>query len=141
MWWKALLRHWPGGPTARRAPAGRRRYLSLELLEDRTVPAIFSATSVPELIAAIDAANQTAEADAITLAAGTTFTLSTVNNSTNGPTGLPTIAANSGNLTIVGNGDIIERSTATGTPAFRLFDIAAGASLILENLTLQGGLG
>jgi hypothetical protein len=96
---------------------------------------------VPELIAAIDAANQTAEADAITLAPGTTFTLTAVNNSTNGPTGLPTIAANSGSLTIVGNGDIVERSTATGAPAFRLFDIAAGASLTLEDLTLQGGVG
>ena len=45
------------------------------------------------------------------------------------------------NLTIVGNGDTIERSTATGTPAFRLFDVAAGASLSLANLTLQGGRG
>jgi hypothetical protein len=42
-------------------------------------------------------------------------------------------------LTIIGNGDTIQRSTAKGTPAFRLFDVA-GASLTLQNLTLQGGL-
>ena len=60
-------------------------------------------------------------------------------DSTVGATGLPLIAAND-NLTIVGNGDTIERSTAAGTPAFNLFDVAAGASLTLQTLTLQGGL-
>ena len=43
------------------------------------------------------------------------------------------------NLTIKGNGDTIARSTASGTPAFRLFDVAAGASLTLTNLTLAKG--
>src|SRR5262249_12534149 len=42
-------------------------------------------------------------------------------------------------LTIVGNGDTIERSMASGTPDFRLFDVANGASLTLQNLTLQNG--
>jgi hypothetical protein len=42
-------------------------------------------------------------------------------------------------LTILGNGATIERSTATGTPPFRLFVVAAGASLTMGNLTLQGG--
>lgn len=110
--------------------------LHVERLEDRTVPSSYSAATVPELIAAIDAANLTPEADTITLAAGAIFTLTEVNNTTNGPTGLPTIAANE-DLTILGNGDTIERGT--GTPAFRLFDVAAGASLRLENLTLQRG--
>ena len=49
------------------------------------------------------------------------------------------IAAND-NLTIVGSGDTIERSTAAGTAAFRLFDLAVGGSLTLQRLTLQGGL-
>jgi hypothetical protein len=62
-----------------------------------------------------------------------------VDNTTDGPTGLPVIAAND-NLTILGNGDTIARSTAAGTPAFRLLDVADGASLTLANLTLQGGL-
>ena len=48
------------------------------------------------------------------------------------------IAAND-NLTIGGGGDTIERSTAAGTPIFRLFDVATGGSLTLQNLTLQGG--
>ncbi|MEK7215751.1 MAG: hypothetical protein AAB289_09185 [Chloroflexota bacterium] len=114
--------------------------LTLEALEDRTVPSNYSAGNVPELIAAINAANQTPEADTIALVAGRTFTVTEVNNNTSGPTGLPTIAANSGNLTILGNGDTIERSTAAGTPAFRLFTVPGGASLRLENLTLQGGV-
>src|SRR5262249_41463017 len=54
-------------------------------------------------------------------------------------TGLPVIAAND-TLTIVGNGDTIQRSTAKGTPAFRLFDVANGASLTLGSLTVQNGL-
>jgi hypothetical protein len=70
---------------------------------------------------------------------GTAFLLTAVDNTTEGATGLPIIAAND-SLTILGNGDTIARSTAPGTPAFRLFDVAAGASLALRNLTLQGGL-
>ncbi len=71
--------------------------------------------------------------------AGNAYSLTAVNNTTDGATGLPVIAAKD-NLTIVGNGDTIEPSTASGTPAFRLLDVASGASLTLENLTLQGGL-
>jgi hypothetical protein len=102
--------------------------------------AMFNASNVAELISAIEAANQNIEADTITLSPGTTFTLTEVNNTTQGATGLPTIA-DSAALTIVGNGAKIERSTATETLPFRLFDVAAGASLTMENLTLQGGLG
>ena len=142
MWWKTLLRLWRGALGSSRLTSASRRprlRLTLEALEDRTVPSSYTAATVPELIATIDAANLTPEADTIALVAGRTFTLTKVNNTTNGSTGLPTIAANE-DLTIVGNGDIIERSTATGTPAFRLFGVAAGASLRQENLTLQGGL-
>ena len=49
---------------------GDRIRLSVEPLEDRAVPANFTAANVAELIAAIDAANLTPEADQITLAAG-----------------------------------------------------------------------
>jgi probable HAF family extracellular repeat protein len=99
--------------------------------------AMYSAASVPELIAAINAANQNAEPDTIALAAAATFTLSDVYGLM-GSTGLPTIAANE-TLTILGNGSIIERSAAAETPTFRLFDVAADASLHLENMTLQRG--
>jgi hypothetical protein len=111
----------------------------VELLEDRTVPSNFAAANTSDLIADITAANAAGGSNTITLAAGTTFTLTAVNNSTDGPTGLPVIAAND-NLTIVGNGDVIERKTGKSTPAFRLLDVAAGATLTLHNLTLQGGL-
>jgi len=108
-------------------------------LEDRTVPSSFTATTVQDLVADINAANLTPEADTITLVAGKTFTISAADNTTHGPTGLPLIAATE-SLTIIGNGDVVERSSAAGTPGFRLFDVAAGASLTLQNLTLQNGL-
>jgi hypothetical protein len=117
----------------------RSRRLTLEQLEDRTVPSSFTAASVSDLIADINAANAAGGANTITLVAGTTFTLTAVNNTTDGATGLPVIAAND-NLSIVGNGDVIQRSTADGTPAFRLFDVASSASLALANMTLQGGM-
>src|SRR5262249_22141320 len=65
--------------------------------------------------------------------------LNSMDNTTDGATGLPLIAATE-NLTMVGDGDTVERNAALGTPAFRLFDVAAGGSLTLENLALQGGL-
>jgi hypothetical protein len=139
--WLASIRNLVIGPRSPRQPAHQRRraQLRLELLEDRTLPSSYTAGSVSDLIADINAANQAAGSNTITLVAGTTFNLAAVNNTTDGATGLPVIAAKD-NLTIVGNGDIIQRSTAKGTPAFRLLDAAAGASLTLQNLTLQGGL-
>ncbi len=95
--------------------------------------------SVPELIAAINAANQASGTNTILLASGKTFTLSAVNNTTDGPNGLPVIAANN-NLSIRGNGATITRSTAPSTPAFRLFDVAAGATLTLQDVTIANGL-
>src|SRR5262249_60223625 len=92
---------------------------------------------VEDLIADINAANQQGGSNTITLVAfAAPFTLfDPDNNGTDGLTGLPVITAND-NLTIIGNGNTIERS---GTAAFRLFDVASGAALTLENLTLQGG--
>ena len=43
-------------------------------------------------------------------------------------------------LVIQGNGATIARSSDTGTPAFRLLDVAAGAVLEVDNLTLNNGL-
>jgi hypothetical protein len=120
--------------------------LRLEQLEDRTLPSNFFAATTADLIADINTANSAGGINTITLTAPTTspYVLSAVNNSTDGPTGLPVItggnAKQADNLTIVGNGDAIERSTASGTPAFRLLDVASGGSLTLQNLTLQNGL-
>jgi hypothetical protein len=113
----------------------------VEQLEDRMVLSNFTAATVSDLIVDINAANQQGGSNTITLVAPTTspYVLTTVNNITDGATGLPVIAAKD-NLTIIGNGDTIERSTVAGTPHLRLFDVASGASLTLENLTLQNGL-
>src|SRR5262245_2941922 len=125
--------------------AGRRRSpLILEPLEDRTALSNFNAATVSDLIADINAANAAGGTNTITLTAPTTspYVLTAVDNTTDGPTGLPVITGGSkpDTLTIIGNRDTIERSTASGTPAFRLFDVASGASLTLQNLTLQNGL-
>jgi fibronectin-binding autotransporter adhesin len=123
----------------RRAARDRTR-LVLEPLEPRALLTSYSAASVSALVADITAANTNGGANTITLTAATTapYVFTAVNNTTNGATGLPVIAAND-KLTIVGGGDTIERSTASGTPIFRLLDVATGGSLTLQSLTLQGG--
>jgi len=125
----------PTASAPRRQPGSR---LRLEPLEDRTVPANFTAANVADLIADIHAANDQAGADTIVLAPGVSFTLTEVDNYTLASTGLPVISGNDG-LTILGTGNVIERSSAPATADFRLFAVAAGASLTLEHLTLQGG--
>jgi hypothetical protein len=112
--------------------------LRFEQLEGRRMMASWTAASVKDLIADISAANLAGGSNTITLAPGKTFTLTAVDNTTDGANGLPVIAANN-NLTIHGNGDTIARSIASGTPSFRLIDVALGALLTLENATLRGG--
>ena len=96
------------------------------MLEDRALPSSYTAGSVSALIADMTAANTAGGSNTISLTAPTTspYVLTAVNNTTYGPTGLPTIAAND-KLTILGNGDTIERSTAAGTPDFRLLAVAS----------------
>jgi len=111
----------------------------LELLEERTVLSSYMAATVTDLVNDIKAANAAQGTNTIALVAGNTFTVTAVDNTTDySGNGLPVIAAND-NLTILGNGGRITRSTASGTPAFRLFDVAVGASLTLSNLTLANG--
>jgi hypothetical protein len=89
------------------------------------------------LIKAIREANANGEANTITLEAGT-YPLITVDNTTDGPNGLPSIMSP---LTLQGAGvdaTVIERSA--GTPAFRLLHVAATGALTLEGLTLRGGI-
>jgi hypothetical protein len=132
---------------AQHRPAAHRFRPHLEALEDRALPSTYYAATASDLIADINAANTAGGANTIVLTAPTTspYVLTAVNNTTDGATGLPVISGGSkkvaaDNLTIVGNGDTIERSTASGTPAFRLFDVAGGGTLTLQNVTLANGL-
>jgi hypothetical protein len=137
-------RPWDGSQTRPTAPRFRPR---LEALEDRTLPSTYYAATASDLIADINAANKAGGSNTIVLTAPTAspYILTAVNNTTDGATGLPVISGGSkkkvaaDNLTIIGNGNTIGRTTVSGTPRFRLFDVASGASLTLENVTLQNG--
>src|SRR6266542_2937550 len=122
--------------TIRKAPARYRP--RLEALEDRTLLNSYMAATAADLIADIGLANAAGGTNTITLTApnSSPYRLTVENNTTHGATGLPVIAAGN-HLTIVGDGDTIERDSPF---TFRLFDVAANAALTLKNLTLQGGL-
>jgi hypothetical protein len=94
-----------------------------------------SAGDTSGLISAISTANTNGSSvDTICLTANSTYTFTAVNNSTDGPNGLPSITTD---ITIVGNGATITRDPAA--PAFRIFHVAAGGSLTLAGVTLSGG--
>jgi chitodextrinase len=95
------------------------------------------ACTTSSLIGGITVANATPGGGTVTLATGCVYTLTTANNATDGGTGLPVIT---GKVTVQGAGATITRSTASGTPAFRVFDVASGGSLRLNSLTLSNGL-
>ena len=97
--------------------------------------------TVPDLIAAINAANHAAQPTTIVLKQFTTFTFTQQDNDSFGSTALPVITAT---ITIEGNGAIIERSPDVTTPKFRLFNVHSDyrsifGNLTLRNLTLRGG--
>ena len=132
------------GQCRNRASRPLRARLVLEQLDHRVLPANYSAANVSALIADISASNAAGGANTITLTApiSSPYVLTALNNRTDGGNGLPVIAAND-NLTIVGNGDTIERTLSDGFPSgtpYRLFEVAAGASLTLQNLTLHHGM-
>jgi hypothetical protein len=110
----------------------------VERLEERVV---LSTTTVNDLINDIIAANNGSSATTIQLQAADStngFNFTSAQPSTNDA--LPPITAS---ITISGTAgftNTIQRSTAAGTPAFRLFEVAAGGSLMLQNLTVMGGL-
>jgi hypothetical protein len=86
---------------------------------------------------AVDACPAGSGADTIVLAAGATYTLTSADNSPQtGPDGLPIIASP---ITIQGNGATITRSSAPGTPKFRIFYQDVGSSLTLSSLTVSNG--
>ncbi len=130
---------------------------AVEQLEDRWVPATITVantsdvvngdtTSIAALIAtpgadgislreAIDAANNTAGADSITL--GVAGTVAVGANDTAKPFAFgPTAFVITSSITITGNSG---GTTIDGQDQRRLFGVMAGASLTLDTLTLTGG--
>jgi len=88
------------------------------------------------LVTAITLANMTN--GTVTLTSGCTYTLTAINNTTdNGGVGLPVIT---GKVTIQGSGATIARSTVSGTPVFRIFDVSSSGSLTLNSVTISNGL-
>src|SRR5262249_4182092 len=55
-----------------------------------------------------------------------------------GPDALPAIASP---ITIEGNGSIVGRSAAPGTPAMRIFFVKKGGALTLHDVTVRNGVG
>jgi CSLREA domain-containing protein len=92
---------------------------------------------VAALITAINTSNSNGVDDTIELATNGTYTLTAVNNGTNG---LPVIGSDTAHkLVIHGNGATLQRSTAGGTPAFRIFYIGTGADVAISGLKITNG--
>jgi hypothetical protein len=72
--------------------------------------------------------------DTIVLPAGSTHTLTDVDNDTYGPTGLPVIRSV---ITIAGDGSTIV--WASDAPAFRLLAVHSTGKLLLRQTTVSGG--
>jgi chitodextrinase len=100
-------------------------------------PALAQTLCTPgALVTAITVANATN--GTVTLTSGCTYTLTALNNTTDaGGVGLPVIT---GKVTIQGSGATIARSSASGTPTFRIFDVASTGSLTLNSTTIKNGL-
>jgi hypothetical protein len=90
---------------------------------------------VPCLITAIEMANANGEANTITLETGT-YSLTTVNNVTDGPNGLPSVVST---LTVRGTEDGVTIIERLGGPTFRIFHVAATGSLTLERVVITHG--
>ena len=87
---------------------------------------------------AITASNTNGQNDVINLASGGTYTLTSVDN--NFSNGLPILRTDGGHtLTINGNRTIIKRSTAAGTPSFRILQIGSGAIVTLNGVIISEG--
>ncbi|MFZ6029817.1 MAG: choice-of-anchor Q domain-containing protein [Chloroflexota bacterium] len=90
---------------------------------------------VAELIATINTANSNGQNDTINLVAGCVYTLTNADNATAGGTGLPVITSN---ITVNGNGAILQRDSGTANN-FRIFYVDTGGVLVLDSLTLRNG--
>src|SRR5262249_50755142 len=83
--------------------------------------------------ALISAINSASSGSTIDLATNCTYTLTSAFASS---VGLPPVSIT---LTINGHNAVIQRSSAAGTPNFRLFNVNGSGNLTLSNLILKGG--
>jgi hypothetical protein len=121
-----------------RAFTGGTVRLRQEVALAASVSSSFAPATVSELIAAITQANSNNADDVIDLG-GQTFTLTVVNNNTSTEAnGLPIIDSDNGHKLLIQNGRI-ERSTAGGTPNFRIFESKSGATVTISRLTITNG--
>lgn len=96
----------------------------------------FIVNDAASLIAAITAANSNGQPDVISFDADIALTVA--NDFTEGVNGLPSILADGGNsLTFEGNGFTLSRS---GAAAFRIMHISPGATVFINDLTIENGL-
>jgi CSLREA domain-containing protein len=114
--------------------------LSVPLVAVRAAVFDIASGDIDGLKAAIATTNTNNEDDTINLAPAGTYLFSKPESNNNNFNAVPIIAADGGHrVTINGNGALITRSTADNTPAFRFFQISAGAVLIFNTVTLSNG--
>ena len=91
---------------------------------------------VAGLTDALHVANATTAHDVINISG--TYELTTVDNTTDGPNGLPSITSS---LTINSEaGATIRRSSATGTPPFRILHVGQTGTLAINRVVITGGV-
>lgn len=90
------------------------------------------------LIDAINTSNANDQKDTIYLTKHGTYTLTTSDalGGSQGPTGLPSITSE---IRIYGKGSTIQRSTAEGTPDFRIMHVASSGKLKLKDVVIKNG--
>lgn len=103
----------------------------------------FNPATVNDLLAAITTANTNGVADTINLG-GHTFNLLTTNNVTDGNNGTPSILSDNSHALTIKNGTITRSNSLSDVPGdnehFRIFHVASGASLVLDDVKLENGL-
>ena len=97
---------------------------------------------VAKLVSAMNTANTNNDDDIINLAPKGTYTLTAADNTPPGDAGngLPVILGDGGHsLTINGNGATIARSSAQGTPNFRIFEVSS-ATVNMIGVSITDGI-
>ena len=95
-----------------------------------------AAGDVACLIDSIDQANSNGRPKNTIQLEGGTYTIIDVNNNADGPNGLPSITSV---LTIAASQEHADIVRAAGAPAFRLFHVAIGGHLTLEDVSVRNG--